>query len=218
MPDDIRTYWLSETAAMLETTGASTLDTQRRIWKLAEQFRLRPHVREVVPGMNNLSVELDPAAPHAEDLPDQLREIWSNSSPTTLESRQMDIPVEYGDEAGPDLDEVARHSGLSPADVVRMHCAGLYTVFFLGFLPGFAYLGGLDPRLATPRRRDPRVAVPAGSVGIGGEQTGVYPWTSPGGWQLIGRTSMRLFDSAWASPALLSAGDTVRFVDARDRS
>ena len=216
--DEVRCYWLSETAAVLEVQGVTTLDKQQRIWALADQFRSHPHVRELVPGMNNLCVELDPAAPRLEQLPDELLAGWRSAKPVLRSSRRIDIPVEYGGAAGPDLEEVAQHAGLLPAEVVQRHCATEYVVYFLGFLPGFAYLGGLDPQLATPRRREPRIAVPAGSVGIGGEQTGVYPWTSPGGWQLIGRTTVRLFDPAWPSPALLSAGDTVRFVDAGERS
>ncbi len=215
--DAVKCYWLSETAAMLEVQGTTTLDKQQRIWALADQFRSHPHVRELVPGMNNLCVELDHDAPQLDTLTDELLAGWRSAAPATRSSRRIDIPVEYGGAAGPDLEEVARHAGLTPAEVVHKHCAGEYVVYFLGFLPGFAYLGGLDPKLATPRRREPRIAVPAGSVGIGGEQTGVYPWTSPGGWQLIGRTSVQLFDPAWPSPALLSAGDTVRFVDAGER-
>jgi KipI family sensor histidine kinase inhibitor len=108
---------------------------------------------------------------------------------------------------------VARQSGLAREEVVRLHQSGEYTVFFLGFQPGFAYLGGMDRRLATARRKEPRLAVPAGSLAIGGEQTGIYPSASPGGWQLIGRTSVALFDPARDPPSLLLPGDSVRFVD-----
>jgi 5-oxoprolinase (ATP-hydrolysing) subunit B len=213
----VKSYWVSETAGVLEVPGAITLDAQRRIWGLANHFRSQPSVREVVPGMNNLTVELHPTAPNLERLLDVLVERWNESSASELSSRRIEIPVEYGGTAGPDLDEVARHTGLSPSEVVQLHSTGEYTVYFLGFLPGFAYLGGMDLRLTTPRRHEPRLAVPAGSVGIGGAQTGVYPLSSPGGWQLIGRTSLQLFDPAWGSPSLLSAGDSVRFVNVGER-
>jgi 5-oxoprolinase (ATP-hydrolysing) subunit B len=173
-------------------------------------------IREVVPGMNNLTVELDPAAPDADHLLEALRTGWKESDAVSVSPRRIDIPVHYGGAAGCDLDEVARHTGLSVADVVRLHSSAEYTVYFLGFQPGFAYLGGLDPRLATPRRREPRLAVAAGSVGIGGQQTGVYPMVSPGGWQLIGQTSLSLFHPARDPPSLLLPGDTVRFLDVRE--
>lgn len=126
--------------------------------------------------------------------------------------RVIELPVQYGGAEGPDIEAVARHAGLSVASLIERHAATEYTVYFLGFQPGFAYLGGLDPALATPRRKEPRVRVPAGSVGIGGEQTGVYPMSSPGGWQLIGRTSTVLFDPDRDPPSLLEPGDRVRFV------
>jgi 5-oxoprolinase (ATP-hydrolysing) subunit B len=209
----LRTYWVSETAGVIDVPGATSLQCQRRIWWLADHCRSWPGVREVVPGMNNLTVELDPAAPDLEHLLQALRAAWCGSDAVSSSSRSIEIPVHYGGPAGPDLDDVARHTGLSRENIVRLHAAGEYTVYFLGFLPGFAYLGGMDPRLATPRRKEPRLAVPAGSVGIGGEQTGIYPSVSPGGWQLIGRTSMQLFDPARDPPSLLLPGDSIRFVN-----
>jgi KipI family sensor histidine kinase inhibitor len=173
-------------------------------------------IREVVPGMNNLTVELDPAAPEPDDLLQALLSGWHESGAASVSPRRIDIPVHYGGDTGCDLDEVARHTDLSIADVTRMHSSAEYTVYFLGFQPGFAYLGGMDRRLATPRRKQPRLAVPAGTVGIGGQQTGVYPQTSPGGWQLIGWTPLSLFDPARVRPSLLLPGDTVRFVDVGD--
>ncbi|MDP3070051.1 MAG: 5-oxoprolinase subunit PxpB [Opitutaceae bacterium] len=125
--------------------------------------------------------------------------------------RVLEVPVVYGGEHGPDLGLVAAHTGLTEAEVVARHAAGEYLVHAIGFAPGFPYLGGLDPRLATPRRATPRALVAAGSVGIGGAQTGVYPLASPGGWNLIGRTPLALFDPRREPAALLSAGDRVRF-------
>jgi inhibitor of KinA len=133
-------------------------------------------------------------------------------------SRVVEIPVRYGGDDGPDLDEVATQAGMAMDDVVAVHAAGEYSVAMLGFAPGFPYLLGLDPRLATPRLDTPRARVPAGSVGIGGAQTGIYPRSGPGGWRLIGRTTMTLFDAARDPPAALSPGDRVRFVvEARQR-
>jgi KipI family sensor histidine kinase inhibitor len=127
----------------------------------------------------------------------------------------VEIRVRYGGADGPDLDEVAAAHDLRARDVVELHAGASYRVLFLGFAPGFAYLGGLPPGLATPRRPTPRIRVPAGSVGIAGEQTGVYPLAMPGGWQLIGRTETRLWDISRPSPALLRPGDPVRFVPVR---
>ncbi|HEX7326353.1 MAG TPA: 5-oxoprolinase subunit PxpB [Rhodanobacteraceae bacterium] len=126
-------------------------------------------------------------------------------------THKVEIPVCYGGACGPDLVAVAAHAGLSTADVIARHSAGAYTVAMLGFAPGFAYLLGLDSALDTPRRATPRVRVPAGSVAIGGAQTGIYPSELPGGWNVIGRTPLTLFDARRDAPALLGPGDRVRF-------
>ena len=123
--------------------------------------------------------------------------------------RLVTIPVCYGGAYGPDLAFVAQHAGLTEAEVIRRHTGRDYRIYMLGFLPGFPYLGGLDPALCTPRLQNPRTEIPAGSVGIGGEQTGVYPVASPGGWQLIGRTPLKLFDPE--QPPRYAAGDRIRF-------
>lgn len=121
------------------------------------------------------------------------------------------IPVCYGGQYGPDLADVALHTGLSAEEVVARHTSNTYLVYMMGFMPGFPYLGGLDNQLATPRKKTPRQVVPQGSVGIAGTQTGVYPLDSPGGWQLIGRTPLRLFDPTSEKPILLQSGQQVRF-------
>lgn len=127
------------------------------------------------------------------------------------EAGRMEIPVCYGGDCGPDLTEVARHCRLPAEEVVRLHAGGDYQVHAVGFAPGFPYLGGLPDKLRTPRRATPRTSVPAGSVGIGWAQTGVYPLATPGGWQLIGRTPLKLFDASRQPPALLRVGDRVAF-------
>ena len=127
-------------------------------------------------------------------------------------SRIVEIPVHYGGKDGPDLLHVAASVGMSPEEVIARHVAGDYRVALLGFAPGFPYLLGLDPALATPRHAQPRTRVAAGSVGIGGAQTGVYPRDSPGGWQILGRTPLALFDPARDPPSLLQPGDRVKFV------
>jgi len=191
----------------------------RRVHQLAAVLRALPGLEELVPGYATLTVHYDPVAwarggrsPFAA-LIDELRAAWAaagaDAPPTP---REVSIPVCYGGASGPDLAWVAGHCGLSEAEVVSRHCAPVYTVYLLGFAPGFPYLGGLDPALAAPRRATPRPSVPAGSVGIAGAQTGIYPLTTPGGWRIIGRTPEILFDPAAAEPCLLRPGDLIRFV------
>ena len=170
-----------------------------------------PHVVEVVPGMNNLTIVFDPLDADYESLAAQLEAGWNAAGSADAPGSTIEIPVRYGGEDGPDLAELAKHAGLSIDEVVKRHTEAEYIVFFLGFQPGFAYLGGLDPALHMPRRREPRLEVPAGSVGIGGAQTGIYPAASPGGWQLLGRTELRLFDPSRNPPTLMQPGDRVRF-------
>lgn len=176
-----------------------------------------PGTVELVPAFTTVAVSYDPArvgtpSPYgtvAAALAARLAELEADEAPA---GRTVEVPVHYGGSAGPDLELVAARAGLAPEEVVRLHAAGDYLVHMIGFAPGFPYLGGLDPRLHCPRRDAPRTVVPAGSVGIGGSQTGIYPVESPGGWQLIGWTPLVLFDPTRDPPALLRAGDRVRFV------
>jgi len=207
-----RLHPLGDAALLCELPAPATLDAQRKIWALGAQAAKWPGVLELLPGMNNLTLSFDPAQIERAALEDKVRAIWPRLSAGALAGREIEIPVTYGGEDGPDLEHVAKHCGLTPHEVVRRHSQAQYVVYFLGFLPGFAFMGGLPAELATPRRSEPRVAVPARSVGIGGEQTGIYPLVSPGGWQLIGRTTLELFDPQAESPTLLRPGDRVRFV------
>ncbi|CAH2901292.1 MAG: Allophanate hydrolase 2 subunit 1 (EC [uncultured Paraburkholderia sp.] len=202
---------LGDAALVCEAPPPATLDYQRRVWAVAELARDWPHVLEVVPGMNNLTLVFDPLEADRDALSKLLQETWDAAGEAPAAGRDVEIPVQYGGEFGPDLGAVASHTGLGVREVIERHSSGQYVVFFLGFQPGFAYMGGLDEALHTPRRASPRLEVPAGSVGIGGEQTGIYPATSPGGWQLIGRTELPLFDPARRPPTLLQPGDRVRF-------
>ncbi|PAK54276.1 5-oxoprolinase subunit PxpB [Paenibacillus sp. 7541] len=127
------------------------------------------------------------------------------------QARTVEIPVCYGGSFGPDLAYVAEHNKLTPSEVIDIHTSGEYLVYMIGFAPGFPFLGGLSERIATPRRSSPRLSIPAGSVGIAGKQTGVYPIVTPGGWQLIGSTPLALFRPEHHPPSLLQAGDVVKF-------
>jgi inhibitor of KinA len=190
-----------------------------RIAALAKRLRAEcpPGVHDIVPTYATLAVHYDPAALGCDDPYEVLAEqvgTWLESRAVHPEDRGLtfEIPVCYGGDFGTDLAELARRHGLEEAEVARLHSAPEYHVHMLGFVPGFAYLGGLDARLATPRRDAPRARVPAGSVAIGGAQTGVFPLETPGGWHLIGRTPLRLFVADAEPPCLLNAGDRVRFV------
>lgn len=172
-----------------------------------------PGVRDIVPTFRSLAVHFDPLQTQYDALMEAVREA-ARVAPAGEQlhaSAVTRIPVCYGGEFGPDLHEVARFAGVSEDAVVDLHCGASYRVFMLGFMPGFAYLGTVPDPIAAPRRRSPRARVVAGSVGIAGAQTGVYPADTPGGWQLIGRTPVRMFDVSRPEPCLLAPGDTVRF-------
>jgi inhibitor of KinA len=195
--------------------------THEKVMALSSYLEEHPFdgMIEMVPGFTTVSVYYDPiyffymgAQFPYEWILNKLRKIVSELSNGQLkEARVIEIPVCYGGEFGPDLEDVAIHNGLTQDEVIRIHSETEYLTYMLGFAPGFPYLGGMNSRIATPRRHSPRLTIPAGSVGIGGEQTGIYPMESPGGWQLIGKTPLSLFRSGKNSPCLLRAGDTVRF-------
>jgi len=183
---------------------------------VAEALRRRRvrGVRDVVEAFATVTVHFDPLAGDVDEISAALRGLAETAAPAGREPaarREIRLPVCYGGARGPDLAAVARFGRCSEAEVVERHCRASYRVYMLGFQPGFAYLGTVDRRIAAPRRATPRVRVPAGAVGIAGRQTGVYPIASPGGWQLVGQTPVRVFDRLRADPFLLAAGDRVRF-------
>ena len=173
---------------------------------------------ETVPTYRSLMIHYDPSVLPADVLEPLVRDADARWSSVALPApRVVEVPTVYGGESGPDLDEVAARAGLRTDEVVAIHAGTDYLVYMMGFMPGFPYLGGMSPRIATPRLGTPRTIVPAGSVGIAGAQTGIYPTESPGGWRLIGRTMVTLFDVQRTPPAMIDAGDYVRFVPIEPR-
>lgn len=211
-----RCYLLGESAVVLELEPPVTLASQKKIWGLKAHLARVPGILDVIPGMNNVTVVLADPQDRALDAIERIQRWWEESEALEPAPRQIDIPVVYGGAGGPDLEIVSRHCGLLPKDVVELHASADYFVCFIGFQPGFPYLGGMSHRLDTPRRAEPRLLVPAGSVGIGGGQTGIYPLETPGGWQLIGHTPIRLFDINNTPAGLLQPGDRVRFVPQKE--
>ncbi len=211
--DALRVLPVGDAAALVELGHAIDPATNARTRALDAALLARPFdgLRESVPAYASVLVCYDPARTSFTEVVSAVRERASAAEARVGAPSRHVFATAYGGAAGPDLAEVARRAGLSEADVVRRHTEGEYTAFFVGFLPGFAYLGPLPAALDTPRRATPRPRVPAGAVAIAGRQTGVYPFASPGGWNLVGRTAARLFSPGEDPPALVRPGDHVRF-------
>lgn len=202
---------LGTSALLFDAPGETCLPTQQRIWALAEETRSWPEVREVVFGMNNLMLVFR-APPRAVDaIEARLLEAWRAASPLVLEGRLIELPVSYGGEGGPHMGDVVAHTGLSVDEVVHLHAEPTYLVYALGSHPGYCYLGGMDLRIATPRRATPVLRIPGGSVSIGGRQTGVSASPGPSGWNTIGSTRAQFFEPHRDPPALIRPGDSIRF-------
>jgi inhibitor of KinA len=216
-------YYLSEQAITIAFGDAISESLQQLVSRFNNHIHQHPFpgFRTTVAAYTTLTVFFDPLQVIASAL-------WGNNcfdkvcnyiQAIELDSTQhqdlhnsaITIPVCYGGPFGPDIDEVVQLHHLTTQEIINLHSAAIYTVYMIGFVPGFAYLGGMDNQLATPRKPTPRAAVPAGAVGIAGEQTGIYPLETPGGWQIIGQTPLRMFDAHHTQPALLKAGDRVKF-------
>jgi KipI family sensor histidine kinase inhibitor len=185
-----------------------------QVHALAAQLRKTPIYTEVMPGYDSLVVSSDAAALSVDTVTQQVK-IALQADPdmnAASESRLVDIPVNYGGSDGPDLAAMAERIGKTPQEVIALHSDREYRVCMMGFIPGFAFLSEVDPVLQHPRHATPRAVVPAGSVGIANWQTGIYGLDSPGGWQIIGRTDLAMFDAKRDAPFLVEAGDRIRFV------
>ncbi|MXV17311.1 5-oxoprolinase subunit PxpB [Hufsiella ginkgonis] len=217
-------FSLNEQVVTVEFGNAisdSCMQEVGRLHRLLHQTPF-PGFLDTVPAYATLSVFFDPAAVIAsgelkgnnsfERVASFVRKLHSSGQqPATAETTVVNMPICYGGKYGPDLEELAQLHQLSPDELVRLHCNATYRVAMIGFVPGFAYLAGMDVALETPRKQVPRQVVPAGSVGIAGRQTGIYPLETPGGWQLVGRTPLGMFNAAKPQPSLLKMGDTIRF-------
>lgn len=202
---------LGTSALLFEAPGETSLPTQQRIWALADEAETWPEVREAVPGVNNLLVVFAEPPRRLRALQDRLCAAWEAAAPLPRDGRVVELPVVYGGEGGPHMADVVAHTGLGVEEIVAIHSAPTYPVYALGSHPGYCYLGGMDPRIATPRRKVPVLGLPGGAVSIGGSQTGVSASAGPSGWNTIGTTAMCFFDPARDPPALLRPGDSIVF-------
>ena len=208
--------FVGDAALCLEVEAPMPLDANVLVHRLAARLRAHrvPGVRDIVPSMTSVTIHLDPLRVDLSAVETVVASLGDGSTEHADAARQHEVPVKYGRAWGPDLDDVARAAGLTTAEVVARHAAVPYRVCFLGFLPGFAYLGLVHEALRMPRRATPRTRVAGGSVGIADVFTGVYPADSPGGWHILGHTDVALFDVTWPEPSRFRPGDLVQFVEA----
>ena len=209
-------YPLGDSTAVIELGNEISEDVQQHIALIGsflDEYSFEGFI-EYVPAFTTVTIFYNPLLTDYEtveallkEMLKEIREEEVNATPVTIE-----IPVLYGGEQGPDLSFVAAYAGLSEATVIDLHTSAVYLVHMIGFAPGFPYLGGLNEKIAVPRKESPDAKIPAGSVGIAGVQTGIYPIETPGGWQIIGQTPLKLFDAERNPPALLKAGNRLRFV------
>ena len=213
--DFITYYPLGDAAIVVQFGDKISKDINLQILAVAawlDEYTFEGFV-EYVPAFTSITIYYEPWVINYDKMTLLLQEMFENMADAEVQKPVglLNIPVYYGGEMGPDLEFVAAHHHIGIDEVIAMHTAPEYLVYMIGFAPGFPYLGGMDERIATPRKESPRSKIPKGSVGIAGSQTGVYPMETPGGWQIIGQTPLELFDIGKEEPALLKAGDRVRF-------
>ena len=212
---NIRILTAGDSSLLIEFGNEISPEINRRIAAVVELMR-EQHIEgvvDVIPAFCSLLVNYDPRVVGYEKMKKRLESLVRVDIKVGQVKRKIfEIPVLYGGEYGPDLASIAEHAGISQDEVIAIHSSRDYLIYMLGFLPGFCYLGGLDERIHTPRLSNPRLRIRAGSVGIGGSQTGIYPLDSPGGWQLMGMTPVKTYDPEREIPILVEAGNYIRFV------
>ena len=205
---------MGDRSLLVELGDGIEVEVNSRVRELFVSIKTDPlkGVLETIPSYRSLLLIFDPLKTTLSLLQNRIQQLLQTLDPSQLpDPRKIEIPVVYGSEYGPDLEWVAGYHGITPDEVIRLHTAHAYHVYMIGFMPGFPYMGELPKTLITPRRETPRTVVPRGSVALAQAQTGIYSTQSPGGWQIIGRTPLMLFDSERWPPALLEMGDLVKF-------
>jgi KipI family sensor histidine kinase inhibitor len=212
---DIRILTEGDCSLLVEFGQEISPDINRKISATVQMMK-EQHIEgvvDVIPAFCSLLINYDPRVISFEEIRERIQGIIKLDVKAGEQKKRIyEIPVCYGGEYGPDIEHIAQHAGLTVEEVIKLHSSRDYLIYMLGFLPGFCYLGGLDERIHTPRLANPRIKINAGSVGIGGSQTGIYPLDSPGGWQLMGMTPVKTYDPERETPILLEAGDYIRFV------
>ncbi len=215
MYDKIKFLTAGDSAIVMEFGDTIEKEINARIAAVVESLKKKniDCILDILPTYRSILINYDPVKISYGEMVDTLKGLSkANSGEQSDEVRLIEIPTLYGGEYGPDIDFVAENAKLSKEEVVKIHSGTDYLVYMMGFMPGFTYLGGLDERIATPRLKSPRLKIEPGSVGIAANQTGMYPLESPGGWQLIGRTPLKLFDDTKEPPVFIQAGDYIRYV------
>ena len=213
--EDIKICTAGDSSLLIQFGQEISPEINARITAFVHLLKVQ-HVEgviDLIPAFTSLLINYDPRVVNYRTLKRRVEKLLQlDVGGETSSSRIFEIPVCYGGEYGPDLENIAKHANLTTQEVIDIHCSRDYLIYMLGFLPGFSYLGGLDERIHTPRLANPRIRIPAGSVGIGGSQTGIYPLDSPGGWQLLGLTPVKTYDPDREVPILFEAGDYIRFI------
>lgn len=212
---DIKILTAGDSSLLIEFGSEINTEINRKITATVQLMKAQ-HIEgvvDIIPAFCSLLINYDPRVISYDELKNRMKDLVKvDIKAEAGNKRVFEIPVCYGGEYGPDIENIAKHAGLSVEEVIEIHSSRDYLIYMLGFLPGFTYLGGLDERIHTPRLANPRVKINAGSVGIGGSQTGIYPLDSPGGWQLMGMTPVKTYDPERQVPILVEAGDYIRFV------